>query len=75
MYDEAELPVFVPVSLVCQYQVSPAGGVAAKFMVTPSCSHCGELELGANGLAGTNTTTEGITVPFNFTLSNVHFSL
>jgi hypothetical protein len=40
----------VPLGLVCQYQVIPAGGFAPHVSVT--VPHCGELEVGVAGVAG-----------------------
>ena len=48
--------VVVPVAAVCQYQVSPAGGVPARVSVTPGLIHCGELLVGFPGSAGGEVT-------------------
>ena len=44
--------VSVPKAVVCQYQVTPAGGVPTLVKVTPGGLHCGELLVGFPGLAG-----------------------
>ena len=47
------MAVLVPLALVpCQYQVSPAGAEPVAVMVTPRIEHCGELDVGAPGVAG-----------------------
>jgi hypothetical protein len=52
-----ELVVLVPVGVVCQYHVSPAGGVPLLVNVTPASAHCGELDVGFTGSAGNGLTT------------------
>ena len=52
VYVLAELTVAVPVDVVCQYQVSPAGAEPFAVIVTPGEEHCGELLVGVPGLAG-----------------------
>ena len=49
--------VEVPRDVVCQYQVSPPGGVPFLVRVTPVGKHCGLLLVGLPGLAG-----QGLTV-------------
>jgi hypothetical protein len=51
-----EIAVLVPVAVVCQYQVIPAGGVPLLVRVTPTSEHCGELDVGLPGLAGNGFT-------------------
>ena len=50
----------MPVALVCQYQVSPAGGVPFAVSVTPGIEHWGESDVGLPGSFGTcaNATDE-----------------
>ena len=48
--------MLVPVGVVCQYHVTPAGGVPLLVNVTPASAHCGELEVGLPGLAGNGLT-------------------
>jgi hypothetical protein len=59
--DVALLTMLVPAALVpCQYHVSPTGAEPFAVNVTPASAHCGELDVGAPGVAGvafTVTTT------------------
>ena len=51
MYVEPEpSAMLVPQVAPCQYQVTPAGGVPVRMMVTSS--HCGELLVGVAGSVG-----------------------
>ena len=52
-----EFIVLVPIGVVCQYHVSPAGGVPLLVRVTPTSAHCGELDVGSSGSAGNGLTT------------------
>ena len=51
-----EFAVLVPVGVVCQYHIIPAGGVPLLVNVTPASAHCGELDVGLPGLAGNGFT-------------------
>ena len=42
--------------MVCQYQVSFAGGLPLRFNVTPTLEHCGELLVGFAGVLGNGFT-------------------
>jgi hypothetical protein len=56
--------VLVSVALVCQYHVSPTGGVPVAVIVTPGLAHCGEFEVGLAGSAGCAATVcDIITIP------------
>ena len=44
--------VLVPVEPVCQYHVSPDGADPFAVSVTPDVTHCGELDSGFAGFAG-----------------------
>ena len=57
-----EFAELVPDALVCQYHVSPAGGVPLLVKVTPASAHCGELEVGLPGSAGNGFTVISIAV-------------
>ena len=48
--------MLVPVGVVCQYQVTPAGGVPLLVNITPASAHCGELDVGFPGFAGAGFT-------------------
>ena len=61
-----EFAVLVPLALVCQYHVWPAGAEPLLVRVTPGDEHCGELDVGLAGFAGRMTT-----VPFTVTSSLV----
>jgi hypothetical protein len=50
--------VFVPVAVDSQYQVSPAGALPLALIVTPRSAHCGELEVGFAGVAGSGFTVK-----------------
>ena len=57
-----EFAVETPVALVCQYHVSPAGGVPTRVIVTPGLEHCGELLVGFAGFAGVTQGAETFNV-------------
>ena len=48
----------MPPATVCQYHVTPAGGVPVLVSVTPGGLHCGELLVGFPGLAGKGFTVK-----------------
>lgn len=52
------LAVEVPKAVVCQNQVTPAGGAPTLVNVTPDAKHCGELLVGFPGLAGNGFTVK-----------------
>ncbi len=64
VYVDAEFAVLLPEGVVCQYHVSPGGGVPLCVSVTPRLAHCGEFDVGFPGSAGNKTTD-----PFNVTSS------
>ena len=53
--------VLVPQEVPCQYQVSPAGGVPVRVIVT--APHCGELLIGSGGVFGDAPATVTNIVP------------
>ena len=72
MTEATELAVLFPVELVCQYQVSPAGGVPEKSIVTPILLHWGEFDVGVAGAIGTATAIAA--KPLSVTSSMVHLA-
>ena len=65
--------VEIPSGIVCQYQVTPLGGVPVRLSVTPFAIHCGLLLAGFAGFAGCALTVIDIEllVPFGFEITTL----